>query len=67
MNGQNLISDPWGATLKRMGPAGRLKAAQRLYFTARRIKEAAIRAKHPGLSEPEVRQTLNEAFWNARD
>ena len=64
---QHLTSDPWGAALQRLGPAGRLRAAQRLYFTARRIKEAAIRAKHPAWNDQEVRQTLNEAFWNARD
>lgn len=59
--------DPWGETLKRLGPAGKLRAAQRLYFTARRLKSASIRAKHPAWSDAEVKQALNDAFWNARD
>ena len=60
-------SDPWGDVLKRLGPAGKIRASERLYFTARRLKEAAIRAKHPTLNEIEVKQALNEAFWYARD
>ena len=59
--------DPWGETLKRLGPAGKLRAAQRLYFTARRLKEGAIRAKHPDWTDPEIKTALNYAFWNARD
>lgn len=59
--------DPWSDTLKRLGPAGKIRASERLYFTARRLKEAAIRAKHPTLTDPEVRKALNEAFWYARD
>jgi hypothetical protein len=60
-------ADAWSAALKRLGPAGRLRASQRLYFTARRIKESAIRAKHPAWDDSQVKQALNEAFWNARD
>lgn len=60
-------ADPWGETLKRLGPAGKLRAAERLYFTARRLKEGAIRTKNPEWTDAEVKQALNEAFWNARD
>ncbi len=60
-------SDAWSLTLKRLGPAGKLRAAQRLYFSARRLKEASIRAKHHTWSDSQVKQALNEAFWNARD
>lgn len=59
--------DAWSVTLKRLGPAGKLRAAQRLYFSARRIKEAAIRAKHPAWHDVQIKQALNESFWNARD
>ncbi len=59
--------DPWGETLRRLGPEGKLRAAQRLYFTARRLKEAAIRNKHPDWTDAKVKQALNEAFWSARD
>lgn len=60
-------TDPWSVTLKRLGPAGKLRAAQRLYFSARRIKDAALRAKHPTWDDAQIKQALNEAFWNARD
>lgn len=60
-------SDPWADVLKRLGPAGKIRASELLYFTARRLKEAAILAKHPTLDEIEVKQALNEAFWYARD
>ena len=64
---QTTTDDPWSKALKKLGPAGKLRAAQRLYFTARRLKEYALRAKHPDWTNPEVRQALNEAFWYARD
>jgi hypothetical protein len=60
-------TDAWSLALKRLGPAGKLRAAQRLYFSARRIKEASIRAKHHTWDDSQVKQALNEAFWNARD
>jgi len=60
-------TDAWSLTLKRLGPAGKLRAAQRLYFSARRLKEASIRAKHHTWNDSQVKQALNEAFWNARD
>lgn len=59
--------DPWGEVLKRLGPAGNLRAAEKLYFTARRLKEAAIRNQHPEWTDAEVKEELNEVFWNARD
>jgi hypothetical protein len=60
-------ADAWSRTLTRLGPAGKLLAAQRLYFSARRLKEAAIRAKNPAWDEKQIKNALNEAFWNARD
>ena len=62
-----LAIDPWGEALRRLGPGGKLRAAERLYFSARRMKEGAIRAKHPGWTDAEVKHSLNEVFWNARD
>ena len=59
--------DPWGEALRKLGPAGKLRSAERLYFTARRLKEAALRAKYPAWSDVEVKQALNQSFWNARD
>lgn len=44
----------------------RLQAADRLYWTAREIKEAAIRARHPGWSDEQVKSAVKEAFLFAR-
>ena len=64
---ERIPQDPWNETLKRLGPAGKLRAAQRLYFSARRLKEGALRAKNPAWNDAEVKRALNEVFWNARD
>ena len=64
---EQLSSDHWGESLRRLGPEGKLRAAQLLYFSARRLKEGAIRTKHPESTDAEVKQALNESFWNARD
>ena len=41
--------------LRAMTPAQRLEAAARLYWTARQIKEAAIRARHPDWTDEQVK------------
>jgi hypothetical protein len=50
-----------------MTPSEKLQVAARLYWTARRLKEAQIRSLHPHLDDREVRRRVNEAFLNARD
>lgn len=52
--------------LRAMTPAQRLQAASRLYWTARHIKEAAIRARHPEWTDEQVKRELKEAFMYAR-
>jgi len=52
--------------LQAMTPAQRLQAATRLYWTARRIKEAAIRARHPEWTDEQVKREVKEAFMYAR-
>lgn len=52
--------------VRAMTPAQRLQAADRLYWTAREIKEAAIRARHPGWSDEQVKRAVKEAFLFAR-
>ena len=49
-----------------MTPAQRLAAATRLYWTARHLKEAALRARHPDWTDATVRRAVNEAFLYAR-
>lgn len=49
-----------------MTPGQRLLAAMRLYWSARGIKEAALRAHHPDWSDAAIRRAVNEAFLYAR-
>lgn len=49
-----------------MTPAQRLAAATRLYWTARHLKEAALRTRHPDWTDTAIRRAVNEAFLYAR-
>jgi hypothetical protein len=49
-----------------MSPAQKLRAAERLYHSARQLKAAALRAQHPEWSDEAIRQTVREVFLYAR-
>ena len=49
-----------------MSPAQKLRAAERLYHSARQLKAAALRAQHPEWSDETIRQTVREVFLYAR-
>ena len=51
---------------RRMTPGERWAAAQRLYWSARRLKAAHLRALHPEWSEDEVERGVREAFMHVR-
>lgn len=48
-----------------MSPARKLRAALDLYWSARSLKETALRTQHPEWSEEQVRQAVREVFLNA--
>ncbi len=48
--------------LRRLTPSQRLAAAARLYWAARALKAAALRAQHPSWSEAEVAAAVRKAF-----
>ena len=50
------------AALRRMTGQEKLKAAFALYGSARRLKTAALKARHPGLTEEQILQKVNEIF-----
>ena len=52
--------------LKSMTPAQRLEAAMRLYYTARDLKTAGLRAQHSGWTEEQIQAAVREAFLYAR-
>jgi hypothetical protein len=48
-------------------PAAKLRAAQRLYWSARRLKAAAYRQQYPEWTTSQIEQATREAFRYARD
>ena len=52
--------------LQSMTPAQKLRAAERLYWSARQFKAAALRAKHPEWTEEAIQQAVRQIFLYAR-
>jgi len=52
--------------LRAMTPEQKLRAAERLYWTARSLKAAWLRAQHPDWTEYKVQREVREIFLNAR-
>lgn len=50
-----------------MTPQQRLRAAVRLYWSARELKEASLRTLHPELSEAGIKAAARDLFLYARD
>lgn len=50
-----------------MSPEAKLRAASDLYWAARRLKEAAVRQRHPEWTDDEVRREVARIFLHARD
>lgn len=51
--------------LKAMSPAQKLRAAERLYWSARQLKAAALRAEHPDWTEEAIQQAARQIFLYA--
>ncbi|MBA3393852.1 MAG: hypothetical protein H0T89_14485 [Deltaproteobacteria bacterium] len=54
------------AIYRAMTPAERLRQAERLYWSARRLREAHERALHPEWSDQQVREHTRQVFLRAR-
>ena len=52
--------------LQAMTPAQKLRAAERLYYSARQLKAAALRAEHPDWTDEANRLAVREIFLHAR-
>jgi Rv0078B-related antitoxin len=52
--------------LRAMSPAQKLRAAERLYHSARQLKAAALRAQHPDWTEQAILQAVRKIFLYAR-
>jgi hypothetical protein len=52
--------------LQSMSPAKKLRAAERLYHSARQLKAAALRVRHPDWTEEAILQAVRQIFLYAR-
>ena len=52
--------------VRAMSPAQKLRAAERLYYSARQLKAAALRAEHPDWTDEAISQTVRQIFLHAR-
>ena len=52
--------------LRAMSPTQKLRAAERLYYSARQLKKAALRAQHPDWTDEAIRQAVRNIFLYAR-
>jgi hypothetical protein len=59
--------DPAIEIIARMTPAQKLQASMRLYWSARALKAAYLRAEHPDWSEPEIAAAVRKAFLLHRE
>jgi hypothetical protein len=53
--------------IKNMTGEQKLEASMRLYWSARELKAAAFRVRHPEWSEEKVQQEVRYAFLTMRD
>ena len=54
------------AALRRMTPEQRWLAGRQLYWSARRLKAAFLRNRHPDWSDEQIEQEVRRAFLHAR-
>jgi hypothetical protein len=61
------MEDPvYWQILRAMTPAQKLRAAQRLWESARQLKAAGLRMQHPDWTEEQIERAVREAFLYAR-
>jgi hypothetical protein len=59
------LSPEYLASLRRMTGQQKLRTAFAMYWSARKLKTAAIRQKHPEWSEDQVAEKVKEIFLHA--
>lgn len=59
--------DPATEIIARMTPKQKLEASMRLYWSARALKAAALRAEHPNWTERQIQLAVREAFLLHRE
>jgi hypothetical protein len=61
------MNDPALRIVRAMTPAQKLRAAERLYRSAKELKAAALRACHPDWNEERIRSEVREIFLHSRN
>lgn len=54
------------AALRAIPGEERLKLAERLYWSARKMKAAGVRAQHPDWTEEQINEEVRQIFLHAR-
>ena len=62
-----MIGEQQLATFRKMSPSQKLRAAARLYWSARQVKAAFLRSVHPDWSETRVQKAVRDAFLFSRE
>lgn len=60
------ISPEQIAAFRAMSGARRLRLAEQLYWSARKLKTAGVRSQHPDWSSDRVQEEVRQLFSNAR-
>jgi hypothetical protein len=60
------ISPEQIAAFRAMSGIRRLRLAEQLYWSARKMKTAGVRSQHPDWSPERVREEVRQLFSNAR-
>ena len=62
----SIMVDIQNQILAKMSPEKKLDVAMHLYYSARELKAAGVKADHPDWDEKQVQQAVREAFRYAR-
>jgi hypothetical protein len=60
------MADIQNQILAEMSPEKKLEVAMQLYYSARELKAAGVRADHPDWDEKQIQKAVREAFLYAR-
>jgi hypothetical protein len=61
------LSPEYAQTLRRMTGEQKLNAAFALYWSARRLKAAALKVQHPDWTEARIERRVSEIFLHGVD
>lgn len=66
MNGDELLTPEQVAIYRKMPGEKRLRLAEQLYWSARKLTAAGVRSRHPDWNQDQVTAEVRRIFLNAR-